>query len=186
MKRCVLCHNSFPLEGFNKQANALDGRQSKCKPCDRRRALEYYNANKHKKRPRSTQPKYCPECNTSKPASEFASRSYSLDGLNPMCWLCSSAKRGEHYKKHREKYNKRTREYRSQNPEKHRVRRKLQYAVRSGALVRPLRCSLCKSTRCIEAHHADYSKPFEVEWLCARCHARIHAPERRRKSANTL
>ena len=28
--------------------------------------------------------------------------------------------------------------------------------------------------RFMEAHHDDYSKPFEVRWLCASCHKRLH------------
>lgn len=29
----------------------------------------------------------------------------------------------------------------------------------------------------VEAHHTDYSKPLEVEWLCPGCHASIHIRE---------
>jgi hypothetical protein len=25
------------------------------------------------------------------------------------------------------------------------------------------------------AHHSDYSKPLDIEWLCNSCHERLHA-----------
>lgn len=34
MKKCSSCGESKPLEEFHKKANAKDGRQSKCKPCN--------------------------------------------------------------------------------------------------------------------------------------------------------
>lgn len=47
-------------------------------------------------------------------------------------------------------------------------------AIRKGQLVRPSVCSRCGGSNRIEAHHADYSKPLDVEWLCRRCHNRHH------------
>jgi len=54
----------------------------------------------------------------------------------------------------------------------HRRAQNLVYiAVRDGRLVRPERCSKCRSKRgTIEASHDDYSKPLQIEWLCASCH----------------
>lgn len=44
-------------------------------------------------------------------------------------------------------------------------------AIRDGVLVRPVKCDRCKiDTREITAHHIDYTKPLEVEWLCRECH----------------
>lgn len=31
-------------------------------------------------------------------------------------------------------------------------------------------CSLCGSTRFIQGHHMDYSKPLNVIWCCSVCH----------------
>lgn len=55
------------------------------------------------------------------------------------------------------------------------ARRQVRSALRSGRLVRPEACSLCGETgRKIHAHHEDYRKPFEVEWLCSKCHGIRH------------
>ncbi len=35
-------------------------------------------------------------------------------------------------------------------------------------------CSRCGSRICLERHHPDYSKPTQVEVLCARCHHDDH------------
>lgn len=51
-------------------------------------------------------------------------------------------------------------------------------ALKRGELTRPDTCSKCgdkpapaKDGRSrIHGHHHDYSKPLEVEWLCAKCH----------------
>lgn len=44
-------------------------------------------------------------------------------------------------------------------------------AIKMGLLVRALRCSMCGTGAKCQAHHADYSKPLEVTWLCSPCHA---------------
>lgn len=44
-------------------------------------------------------------------------------------------------------------------------------AVERGILVRPAACERCNGTGDIEGHHADYSQPLAVEWLCTACHS---------------
>lgn len=56
--------------------------------------------------------------------------------------------------------------------------RKVKTALSQGILVRPDRCPRCNEVdkkgsdgrSTIHAHHHDYDKPLEVEWLCAKCH----------------
>ena len=55
-----------------------------------------------------------------------------------------------------------------------RARNLLAKAVRRGELVRPQCCAECGAGGRITAHHPDYSKPLEVEWLCTRCHGKKH------------
>lgn len=48
-------------------------------------------------------------------------------------------------------------------------------ALRHGDLVRPKSCQLCNNpSNKINAHHKDYSKPFDIIWLCYSCHRKQH------------
>ena len=59
---------------------------------------------------------------------------------------------------------------------------KVQNALRNRTLVRPDACDDCgvipPSSRIgqsgIHAHHEDYSRPLEVDWLCRDCHGLRH------------
>ncbi len=56
--------------------------------------------------------------------------------------------------------------------------RAVRSAIERGALVRPSTCARCNDAPSpasdgrsrIQAHHHDYDKPLDVEWICARCH----------------
>jgi len=64
------------------------------------------------------------------------------------------------------------------NQGRHNVQSKLQRAVARGLVTRSTSCSV-NDKNCagvIHGHHEDYSKPFEVIWLC-----RFHHKERHRK-----
>lgn len=50
------------------------------------------------------------------------------------------------------------------------VRSKLRYAIKMKRIIK-LPCQVCGNTKS-EGHHPDYSKPFEVEWLCREHHAK--------------
>ena len=50
-------------------------------------------------------------------------------------------------------------------------------AIRAGRLVRKP-CAIC-GEELVEAHHEDYSKPLEVEWLCYKHHGERHRKNRK-------
>jgi hypothetical protein len=47
-------------------------------------------------------------------------------------------------------------------------------AVRDGRLERPAACQRCGRPGKVEAHHLDYARPLEVQWLCPKCHHAHH------------
>lgn len=53
---------------------------------------------------------------------------------------------------------------------KHLSRQKFRRALKAGHILRPTFCSSCFIPCIPEGHHQDYSKPFEVVWLCRPCH----------------
>jgi ribosomal protein S27AE len=73
------------------------------------------------------------------------------------------------------------------SPEKKRARTAVSNAVRDGRLKRQP-CVHCGSLR-VQAHHHDYSKPLDVEWVCFKCHRehehgqRVEDPGRTREGA---
>ncbi len=64
--------------------------------------------------------------------------------------------------------------YIKRHPEKHKARQAVLNAVNRGKLIRVDSCNRCGSQEAIEAHHADYSKPLQIEWLCYACHCTEH------------
>lgn len=48
-------------------------------------------------------------------------------------------------------------------------------ALACGEVTRPVKCDLCeKQNAFIDAHHNDYTKPLEIEWVCRKCHKMVH------------
>jgi len=76
----------------------------------------------------------------------------------------------------KDRRNELMRQYR-RDPElahRHHARDLLRSAVRYGRIKRQP-CEICGAKA--EAHHSDYSKPFDVRWLCHAHHVQIHHPK---------
>ena len=82
------------------------------------------------------------------------------------------AERSRQYREdHKEEVAARLRAWERANREKTRAHGIVKRALKSGLLVRPSTCEECGISGVrIEAHHADYSKPLDVEWLCVKDH----------------
>ena len=147
--------------------------------------------------------KYCGACKTEKSLAEFGKRSASVDGLAAKCKSCQSAYdkarankpervalraayaatdagkaamnrgRAKYAEAHRQEATDRCKQYRAENPIKHKAHDLVAYAMRTGALIK-LPCEVCGDPSDV-AHHDDYEKPLDVRWLCASHHRYWHA-----------
>lgn len=71
-------------------------------------------------------------------------------------------------------YNKR---FMAKNHDKWLARKRVEKALYYGKIFRPNHCEHCGAITVIQAHHADYSKPLDVIWVCESCHQKIHSTD---------
>lgn len=120
--------------------------------------------------------KHCNDCNTTKPVEEFYVDKWNSTGYTGACMACMRERSRKYGKSERGKKTAIIKTHRFQygNPEKHRARVKARAAAKSGKIVKPENCDRCNQPCHPQAHHHDYSKPLEVDWLCDPCHKFIH------------
>jgi len=136
--------------------------------------------------------KICFKCGDDKPLSEFYKHSGMKDGHLNKCKNCNKIDVANNYKNKKQQYQvyekerfKRTerkehilkyqQKRRKKFPEKARAWNAVSNAIRDGRLIR-LPCQNCGDERS-QAHHTNYSKPLDVEWLCFKCHRHVHGQE---------
>ena len=136
--------------------------------------------------------KTCFKCQMQKSVESFYRHSAMGDGRLGKCIECTKKDVAEHrknnldfireYDRNRSKLPHRVElrakvvsEWSRLNSVKRLAQGRLRAAVITGRIKRPNFCHYCGAERRIEAHHADYSKPYMVEWLCAPCHRQAHA-----------
>jgi len=148
--------------------------------------------------------KVCRECGVEKELGSFYKHSAMADGYLNKCIECVKARVKKHrdenieriqafdkqrsklphrleavkkyFKTEKGKQVKRLTQlnYKKKYPMKYAAHVITGNAIRSGALIRQLNCSVCDSTTKVEGHHDDYTKPLEVRWLCEACHKEWH------------
>lgn len=177
-KRCPTCQHVLPVESFRKRKAGRP--YAYCRPCQRldnetrRRADTGYPRGplgSNWAMWRQTGRQTCPRCSTEKPISEFAwqqarQRPYgwcrACSRASHKAWLKTEAGRAAMARFNRKRYDS--------QPVK--ARAFTFAAIRLGVLVRQP-CEVCGVNQ-VEAHHVDYSRPLEVQWLCAIHHRVKH------------
>ena len=137
--------------------------------------------------------KRCSKCREIKPESEFYKDKRSKDGLKCQCKRChcetnistrnkeTARKNNREYMRRRRikhpdivRFSDKEREKSRPNDEKKKARMLLNVAVRDGRIDKPACCEECGAVGPVYGHHPDYSKPYDVEWLCSLCHGKRH------------
>lgn len=133
--------------------------------------------------------KLCFKCGIMKSLEEFYRHPETADGHLGKCKTCTCSDVKKNYRIHyadKRIYDKKrgqsahrkkqrlysTRKYRGKYPERAKAADAVNRALRNGKLKREpcLHCG-CLIT---QAHHKDYSKPLDIQWLCSQCHIAEH------------
>ena len=171
-KICTGCKVEKVYDEFGKDKKSFDGLNQKCKKCCNERAKVSIRS------PEAIQ-------NSRRTSLEWQKRNREM--LNERCkvyYLNNLDERREYLKgkqkeylateKGKEKHKEQSREFRKNNPEKIAAQQKCRRAIKKGELLRPEICSECNVPCKPDAHHEDYNKPYEVTWLCKKCHLNTH------------
>ena len=129
--------------------------------------------------------KTCFKCGEIKPLDEFYRHPETTDGRLGKCKQCTrsdvtanrrQSDRARRYDRERAKTPERiqhatetTRRWRREHPDRAKAHVIVAEAIRSGALTKKP-CRVCGDSN-VHAHHEDYAKPLEVDWLCPLHHA---------------
>lgn len=150
MKRCNKCSEVKPLAEFYRDKGSPDGHRWYCKTCFGAQVKARREANPDQKK-----------------AVDRAWKDQHPEQVR--------AYRRGWVLRHRNEKAEQNKKYRGQNPEKDAAHQSLNYAVRTGRLIKPKACERCGENERIQGHHEDYSQPLQVIWLCRPCHAKRHA-----------
>jgi ribosomal protein S27AE len=99
--------------------------------------------------------------------------------IRPSGFLIGNPGSGKGGRRTRAELNRRWREV---HKEKWAANKAVERALKRGLLTREP-CEHCGAEKA-QAHHHDYSKPLDVQWLCQKCHSAEHARLRNARAAN--
>ncbi len=147
-KACRKCKKVLPIDSYYAHSRMLDGHLNICIECTKRRVEAYREANLDEVRAYDRLRGRTED--RRKKCREYAAKHPDIAYNAKERWLVN-------------------------NSEKRKVHIQLGNAVARGDVVKSSKCSECgRRGGRIEAHHPDYSRPFDVIWLCRSCHAKLH------------
>lgn len=133
--------------------------------------------------------KACYRCSLTKPLSEFYKHPGTKDGYLGKCKVCAISDIKQYRKNNIEHYHtydiaraktdarkaherERSKKWKLKYPERDKAHEITSNAIRDGRLI-PQVCFVCGGAP-TEAHHPDYSHPYDVVWLCKKHHEEVH------------
>ncbi len=152
MKPCIHCGETKPLTEFYRHDGMADSYLNTCKECVKAAARANRAANPEHYKEYDRQRAFRPD----RVAARKAYQEKAKKDPNRL---------------------KRDRERITRWKAKHALKRKAHViagnAIRDGGLIKQP-CERCSAVKGVQAHHEDYSKPLDVNWLCRPCHGLRH------------
>jgi hypothetical protein len=119
----------------------------------------------------------CTSCERELPLeTEFHRDSNGRDGRKSICRQCASARTSQWKRENRERANAGTAAYKRRHKERVNARNAVAVAVMRADLTRQP-CEVCGEPE-TEAHHEDYARRLDVQWLCHEHHRQADAARR--------
>lgn len=133
--------------------------------------------------------KTCTKCQEEKSVDNFYKAVREKSGISNQCKECERAyNKSSEGKLRYAKYSqtpkaklaniKKNKKQQQAFPERVYARQALRRAIKKGDIIRQSHCSSCNQPECdvgkIEAHHHEYTLPYDVSWLCKGCHSIWH------------
>ena len=119
--------------------------------------------------------KICSKCKCCLPLSEFHRYKRRSQTHYSQCKGCKAA-----YKRQNKNQllcaQKKRRLNDTTLPTKQKAWNRVYYALKTGKIGKPESCSVCGvvvGKNKIQAHHDNYSKPFDIIWCCQDCHVKF-------------
>ncbi len=167
MKTCSKCGEAKPLDDYSRNSHAPDGREWRCKVCVRASSRAYYAAN------REVHVAYSRKYREKDPTkvAEGQRRRNAEDPQRVRAYAVGYRQR------HPTRVRQQQADYCRRNREKSNAHSAVNNAKKAGKLIPALACERCGHDFSVyrrEAHHEDYTKRLEVEWLCSLCHKTHH------------
>lgn len=153
MKTCKRCKEVKPLSDFGKDRGQNDGLAIWCKECSAAYQREWRQKNLEHARAIDRKNK----------SDERKRKGQDKVNAEYRAWY---AKNPEHKRQY-------VAERRKDNKKKIWAQNKLNKAVMCGKIERPSCCSNCGKECKPDGHHHDYDLPYDVIWLCRRCHTEL-------------
>lgn len=160
-KVCSKCKQTKPLSDFHRDKTTPDGYYGQCKLCKNARHSLWRAEHREEERARS--------------------REYTRSHRDEMTeYMRQWRARNPDYIRDRRMANYEV-EAQKLRDKKHtvagRARNRFTQAVLRGKITKPTHCEHCgcePGSQHLVGHHDDYSKPFDVVWLCRICHGKQH------------
>jgi hypothetical protein len=186
-KVCSKCFVEKEFSEFYRKKTGKFGLCATCKKCVIQEATEWHRKNPEKTN--AAKKKYIESIKGTEKYRErnriFTSR---YRNKNHEKCLNRERKRIETLKKSglydQDGANRRLMKWRQKHPEKNKCHYTIANALISGKMTKPGNCMICGKVSRIEGHHEDYSKPFQVIWVCGSCHRSLDKERRVRHGEN--